>query len=84
MISRSSASIKKEKIKTCWFMLSNESAISKPPVLRMGVQLELGDLFINQFYSEKHKTQVLQVWLLVEKIGSNGYTWRQVRDLVPL
>ena len=65
-------------------MLSNESAISKPPVLRMGVQLELGDLFINQFYSEKHKTQVLQVWLLVEKIGSNGYTWRQVRDLVPL
>jgi len=65
-------------------MLSNESAISKPPVLRMSVQLELGDLFINQFYSEKHKTQVLQVWLLVEKIGSNGYTWRQVRDLVPL
>jgi len=65
-------------------MLSNESAISKPPVLRMDVQLELGDLFINQFYSEKHNAQVLQVWLLVEKNGSNGFMWKQVRALVPL
>jgi len=68
----------------CWFMLSNEIAISQPPVLCSNVQLELGDLFINQFFSDKHKVEVLQVWLLVEKIGPTGYAWKQVWDIVPL
>jgi hypothetical protein len=57
-------------------------AISKPPALHTDVQTELGDLFMNQFYSEKHQAQVIQVWLLVKESGSNRYTWKQVRDCV--
>ncbi|KAH9017422.1 hypothetical protein EDB85DRAFT_1897653 [Lactarius pseudohatsudake] len=62
IIPRSITGIKKEAIKTCWFML------------------ELGDLFINQFYSARHGAQVLQVWLLVPKDGSKEYIWQQVRE----
>ncbi|KAI9437940.1 hypothetical protein BJY52DRAFT_1229915 [Lactarius psammicola] len=70
MIPWLSACIKKEKIKTCWFMLWSKRAITKPPVSHMSVQLELGDLFINQFHSMEHGAHVLQVWLLVmESIG---------------
>jgi hypothetical protein len=50
-------------------------------VLHTDVQLELGDLFINQFHSKKHQAQVIQVWLLVKESGSNRYTWKQVRDM---
>jgi hypothetical protein len=64
-----------------WFLLWNQTAISKPPVLHTDVQLELGDLFINQFHSKKHQAQVIQVWLLVKESGSNRYTWKQVRDM---
>jgi hypothetical protein len=78
---RSSASIKKENIKTCWFSLWNKKAISKPVVLHTSVKLEPGDLFINQFYSEKHQAQVIQVWVLVKGNGT-AYTWKQVRDWV--
>jgi len=60
-------------------MVWNEQAISRPPVLHMTVQLELGDLFINQFYSAQHGAQVLQVWLLAPKGDSTGYKWQQVR-----
>ena len=82
MIPRSSAGIKKEKIKTCSFMVLNKKAIAKPPVLHMSVQLELGDLFINQFYSKEHSAQVLQVWLLVMESGKEkkNFVWKQVRD----
>ncbi|KAI0281520.1 hypothetical protein BC826DRAFT_1111337 [Russula brevipes] len=78
MIPRSSATIKKEKIKTYWFMAWNERAISKPPVLHTDVPLELGDLYINQFYSTHHRAQVLQVWLLVTDGGNN--TWKQIGE----
>ncbi|KAH9054678.1 hypothetical protein EDB87DRAFT_1580355 [Lactarius vividus] len=61
IIPHSITGIKKEAIKTCWFMVWNEQAISRPPVLHSMVQLELGDLFINQFYSARHSAQVLQV-----------------------
>jgi hypothetical protein len=76
-------SIKKEKIKTCWYSFWNKTAISKPVVLHTSVHLELGDLFINQFYSEKHQTQVIQVWVLVKGNGS-AYAWKQVRNWVHL
>ncbi|KAI9464150.1 hypothetical protein BJY52DRAFT_1184536 [Lactarius psammicola] len=79
IIPRLITGIKKEAIKTCWFMVWNERAISRPPVLHTTVQLELGDLFINQFYSAQHGAQVLQVWLLVPKGGTTGYKWRQVK-----
>jgi len=78
MVLRSSAGIKKEKIKTCWFMAWNERAISKPPVLHTAVPLELGDLYINQFYSTHHHAQVLQVWLLVTDGGND--TWKQISE----
>lgn len=71
--------IKKEEVKTCWFMVWNGKAISRPPVLHTTVQLELGDLFINQFHSAQYGAQVLQVWLLVPEGGSTGYKWQQVR-----
>jgi len=74
---RSSAGIKKEKIKTSWIMVWNKAAIDKPPVLHTDVPLELGDVFINQFYSTRHQSQVIQVWLLVMGRSSN-YTWKQV------
>ncbi|KAH8976922.1 hypothetical protein EDB86DRAFT_3093780 [Lactarius hatsudake] len=80
IIPRSITGIKKEAIKTCWFMVWNEQAISRPPVLHLTVQLELGDLFINQFYSARHGAQVLQVWLLVPKDSSKEYIWQQVRE----
>lgn len=64
-----------------WFLLWNQTAISKPPVLHTDVQLELGDLFINQFHSKKHQGQVIQVWVLVNESGSNRYTWKQVREI---
>ncbi|KAH9064446.1 hypothetical protein EDB87DRAFT_1574956 [Lactarius vividus] len=80
IIPRSITGIKKEAIKTCWFMVWNEQAISRPPVLHSTVQLELGDLFINQFYSARHGAQVLQVWLLVPTDGSTEYRWKQVRE----
>ncbi|KAH8994632.1 hypothetical protein EDB83DRAFT_2534613 [Lactarius deliciosus] len=81
MIPRSTACIKKEKIKTCWFMLWNKKAITKPPVLHTNVQLELGDLFINQFHSEEHGAHVLQVWLLVaEGVSKKNLIWKQVRE----
>ncbi|KAI0285544.1 hypothetical protein BC826DRAFT_972996 [Russula brevipes] len=75
MIPRSSTGIKKEKTKTCWFMVWSERAISKPPVLHTSIPLELGDLYINQFYSTHHHAQVLQVWLLVTDSGKD--TWKQ-------
>ncbi|KAH9160275.1 hypothetical protein EDB89DRAFT_2082098 [Lactarius sanguifluus] len=80
IIPRSITGIKKEAIKTCWFMVWNEQAISRPPVLHLTIQLELGDLFINQFYSARHGAQVLQVWLLVPKDSSTEYQWQQVRE----
>jgi hypothetical protein len=61
-------------------MAWNERAISKPPVLHTTVPLELGDLYINQFYSTHHQARVLQVWLLVTESGND--TWKQVRDKV--
>jgi hypothetical protein len=82
MIPRLSAPIKKEEIKTRWFMVCNKKAIAKPPVLHKSVQLELGDLFLNQFHSKEHSTQVLQVWLLGTKGGKQRKEigWKQVRD----
>jgi hypothetical protein len=80
MLPRSSAGIKNEKIKTCWFTVWNKTGISKPYALHTSVKLELGDLFINQFYSEQHQTQALQVWLLVKGSNSNNFMWKQVRD----
>lgn len=82
MLPRSSAVIKKERIKTCWFLLWNRKAIIKPPILHASVQLELGDLFINQFYSRQRDAQVLQVWLLVADDTSKieSHRWKQVRD----
>lgn len=77
---RTLAGIKNEKIKTCWFTVWNKTSISKPYVLHTSVKLELGDLFINKFYSQQHETQVLQVWLLVKGSNSNNLMWRQVRD----
>lgn len=79
MLPRSSVCIKNEKtIKTCWFTVWNKTSISKPYTLHTNVQLELGDLFINRFYSEQHQTQALQVWLLVKRSDSNNFMWRQV------
>ena len=49
-------------------------------MLHTSVQLELGDLFINKFYSERHQAQALQVWLLVKGSNSNSLMWEQVRD----
>ena len=82
MIPRSSTVIKKEKTKTYWFTVHNKKAISRPPVLHTSVQLELGDLFINQFYSKEHSARVLQVWLIEMENGKkkNNFTWKQVRD----
>ena len=80
MIAHSSAGIKNEKTKTCWFFIWNESAISKPHTLHPSVTLELGDLFINQFHSEKHKKQALQIWVLVKVDGSSDLSWKQVQD----
>lgn len=80
MLQRSSAVMRNEKIKTCWFTVWNKTSIRKPYTLHTSVQLELGDLFINQFYSEQHQTQALQVWLLVKGGDSNNSMWRQVRD----
>jgi len=75
------AVIKKEKIKTCWFLQWNRKAVIKPPILHTSVKLELGDLFINQFYAEQYDAQVLQVWLLVaDGSNSNVHSWKQVRD----
>jgi hypothetical protein len=56
--------IKRETIKMWWFMVLNKKAIAELPVLHMSVKLELGDLFINRFYSKGHHVHVLQVWLL--------------------
>ncbi len=81
MIPWSLACIKKEKIKTCWFMLWSKRAITKPPILHTSVQLELGDLFINQFHSTEHRAHVLQVWLLVtESKSKKNPIWKQVWD----
>ena len=81
MIPWSLACIKKEKIKTCWFMLWSKRAITKPPILHTSVQLELGDLFINQFHSMEHRAHVLQVWLLVtESKSKKNPIWKQVWD----
>ena len=62
----------------CWFMLCqcDQTAVSKPPALHTDVQLELGDLFMNQFYFKKHQAQVIQVWLLVKESSSNRYMWK--------
>lgn len=80
-IARSSGGIKKEKTKTYWFLQWNKAAISKPPTLHTSVQLELGDIFINQFYVRQRETQV-QVWLLVAEGSSenHSYRWKQVQD----
>ena len=80
-IARSLGGIKKEKIKTYWFLQWNKAAIGKPPVLYTSVQLELRDIFINQFYVRQRETQV-QVWLLVAEGSSenHSYGWKQVRD----
>jgi hypothetical protein len=78
VIARSSAGIKNEKTKTCWFFVWNEAALSKPDILHPSVTLELGDIFINQFHSEKHKKQALQVWVLMKVDGSDDFFWKQV------
>ncbi|KAH9997445.1 hypothetical protein BJV74DRAFT_794939 [Russula compacta] len=75
-----SARIKKEKIKTHWFWLWSKWAITKPPVLHISVQLELGDLSINQFYSEWHNAQVIQIWLLIIENSSKNHLWKQNED----
>jgi hypothetical protein len=82
MLPRSSAVIKKEKIKTWWFLQWKGKAIIRPPILHTSVQLELGDLFINQYYSRQHDAQVLQVWLLVtdDSSKSQSQKWKQVRE----
>jgi len=80
VIPRFSAGIKNEKATTCWFIVWSESAISKPYALKPSVTLELGDLFISQFYSEKHQQLALQVWVLAKVKGSNDFLWKQVRD----
>jgi hypothetical protein len=86
MLRRSSAIIKNEKIKTQWFTVWNDASILKPYTLHTDVHLELGDLFINQFYSKKHKEQALQVWLLMKGNNSdsnlNNFVWKQVRDWI--
>ncbi|KAF8487860.1 hypothetical protein F5888DRAFT_1639673 [Russula emetica] len=74
----SSAGIKNEKIKTRWFTVWNKTSIRKLYMLHTSVQLELGDLFINQFYSQQYQSQALQVWLLVKESDSNNLIWRQV------
>ena len=86
MISRTSAIIKKESIKTWWFIVLNKKAIAKPPVLHTSVKLELGDLFINRFYSKERSAHVLQVWLLEPEKHSKQKVvkWRQVRDFLCL
>jgi hypothetical protein len=86
VVPRSSAGIKKEKIRTWWFLQSFRKAITMPPILHTSVQLELGDLFINQFHSREHGALVLQVWLLVADGSSrnHSYRWKQVRDKVYL
>lgn len=64
-------------------MVLNKKAIAKPPLLHTSVKLELGDLFINRFYSKERSAHVLQVWLL--ELGKRSeqkvVKWRQVRDL---
>ena len=84
MIPRLSAVIKKERIKTCWFLQGSRKAITKPPILHTSAQLELGDLFINQFNARQHNAEVLQiqVWLLVvdDNSRNHSYRWKQVRD----
>jgi hypothetical protein len=80
MLPRSTSAIKNEKIKTCWFTIWSKTSIRKPYTLHTSVPLELGDLFINKFYSEQHQDQALQVWLLVKESGSNDFMWKQVRD----
>ena len=79
-LSRSSAGIKNENVKTCWFTVWNKRSIEKPYMLHTSVHMELGDIFINKFYSEQHKAQALQVWVLVKGTGSNNFMWRQVRN----
>jgi hypothetical protein len=64
-------------------MVWNKDPINKPPVLHTDVPLELGDVFINQFHSKQHQSQVIQIWVLV--MGRlNNYTWKQVRNWVQL
>jgi hypothetical protein len=53
-------------------------------VLHTDVELEIGDLFINRFYSKMHKEQVIQVWLFVKERSLNKYMWKQVPDYVHL
>ena len=82
MIPWLSAGIKKEMIKTCWFLLWSKKATIKLPVLHNSVPVELGDLFINQLYSKEHSAQVLQAWVVTE---SKSYLiWKQVRDFCGL
>lgn len=77
-LSRNSASIKNVKnIKTCWFLLENESTISKPRTLHSSSKLELGDLFINKF--AKDGGYALQIWMLTKAKGSTDVLWKQVR-----
>lgn len=80
MLSPTSAGIKNENIKSRWFKVWNKTTISKPYTLHTSVSLELGDLFINKFYSSQHQSEALQVWLLVKGSESTSFMWRQVRD----
>lgn len=74
------ATIKYEKTKTRWFYVWSESAISVPYTLHTSVTLELGDLFINQFFSKKRQELAYQIWVIVEL--KNEFWWRQVRVLL--
>ena len=82
--------IKRKGIATRWYSIDNTSAIKQPPILHSSTALEVGDIFLNKYFSASCEGDVLQVWLLLAG-KEDGYCWTQVcllrthgRDLIAI
>lgn len=65
-------------IATRWYIVYNSIAIKQPPILHPSTPLKVGDIFLNKYFSASHKSDVLQVWLLLAS-NEQGCYWSQVQ-----
>jgi hypothetical protein len=70
--------IKRTGVSTRWYITLNQGAIEGPPMLHTTTRAEVGDLFINKYFSTSNKKDVLQVWLLLPAAEGEGFQWNQV------
>ncbi|KAI0055572.1 hypothetical protein BV25DRAFT_1921717 [Artomyces pyxidatus] len=63
---------------TTWFSYPSSRNTERPPVLHASVDLEIGDLFIQNYPSQTQRREVMQLWVLQDDVDGSLY-WKEAR-----